>query len=105
MTNEAALTNEEWFKRVTIARDSTIPEEITSLADSDDFLILGILAKNVNTPAEVLTKLAEDGHDNIRYRVLQNPNTPEAVKLWLKMGGYAGLTLAEFIKATQQGTE
>ena len=55
------------------------------------------VAGNTHTPAESLIKLAECGPNYIKNVVAKNPNTPEIVKLWLNNGGYAGLTLVEFI--------
>ena len=37
------------------------------------------LAKNLNTPKEILTKLSTDENSDVRYRVAENPNTPKEV--------------------------
>ena len=41
------------------------------------------LAQNPNTSSQTLEKLANDKDGVVRYRVAQNPNTPEHVKIYL----------------------
>jgi hypothetical protein len=59
-------------------------------------------AKDPTTPVEKLVILAEDLAWYVRRAVAENPSTPEAVKLWMKLqerGGYAGMSLKEFMKS------
>jgi hypothetical protein len=60
------------------------------------------VARNPSAPVETLEFLAICEDSGIRHWVSENPNTPEIVKLWLKMGGYAGMSLAEFMAATRE---
>ena len=42
------------------------------------------VARNPNTPKEVLVLLATDENSYVRWRVAQNPNTPEETILLIK---------------------
>jgi len=75
---------------------STSPEVLDKLAKDNDGYTRWCVAQNTNAPAEALAKLAED--KCLREAAIENPNCPAAVHLWLKMGGFAGMTLAEFVE-------
>jgi hypothetical protein len=86
----------DWWRRYELATQSPQGEILNNLADDVDIDIRHRVARNLNTPAKTLTKLAKEKNEVIRRAVANNPNTPEAVKLWLKTS-YAGMSLAEFM--------
>lgn len=53
-------------------------------------------------PAQ-LTSLATCRSYVIRQAVFDNPNTPPAVRLWLRIG-YGEMSLQDFLKAVDSGT-
>jgi hypothetical protein len=111
-----------------IAADpNTSPEELASLAKHANWLVVAevawnksatsdtlrmiyrpgthvqirrAVAYNRNTPNDILAKMAEDTDGTVRLFVSMNTSTPEAVRLWLKGDGYAGMSLAEFMDNT-----
>jgi hypothetical protein len=81
------------------AKDPHTPAEVlTKLATNTGWNIRRCVSQNPNTPAQALIILAEDDCEDIRFWVNKHPNCPAAVRLWFKMEGFAGLTLAEFVE-------
>jgi len=66
--------------------------------------IRAAVARHPNTSVETLITLVNGVVDiqYIREAVSNNPKCPEAVRLWLKSDGYAGMSLADFLMATQE---
>jgi hypothetical protein len=56
------------------------------------YQLLAISAKN--------SCLGEEKAMRILNEIYDNPSTPEIIKIWIKIGGYADMTLAEFIEKT-----
>ena len=52
------------------------PEMIEELTKDKDWRTRATVAKNPNTPVDILMRLAEDEDGNVRYEVAYNPNTP-----------------------------
>jgi hypothetical protein len=77
---------------------STPTRVLAELAKDTSWNVRYMVAKNFKTSAEVLVELANDKDADVRRAVLANPNCHEAVKMWAKNGGFAGLTPMEFIK-------
>jgi hypothetical protein len=83
--------------------NSRMPAEVLAeIVTSDNPGIKHAIARHPNASAEVLIKLTEDKSVDVVHWVVRNPNCPVALKMWLKAGGYAGMTLAEFIAGTQE---
>jgi hypothetical protein len=92
--------NEEnlYTSRIRATRHDTTPEELAELAESEDYLVRRRVAQNPNTSVETLIRLIEDKDDSVHMWARSNKNTPEIVRTWLDNGGFAGMTLAEFIE-------
>ena len=66
--------------RIEVARNENTPVEVLMiLAKDEDGDVREGLAKNKNTPPEILSILAKDPQSDIRAYVAFNPNTPENV--------------------------
>lgn len=94
-----------------VAKNHNTPAEaLAKLANTEDPGVQYAIATNPNTSAETLTYIVNNILINniysstTRYLISEHPNCPEAVRLWLKSEGYAGMSLAEFIVATTQET-
>ncbi len=93
------------------AMNRSMPAEVLiELATDKHFGIRYAVSQNPSAPVEALVKIIESipateliHTPAIQRKVAENPNCPEAVKMWLKAYGYAGMTLAEFIMATHNG--
>ena len=48
-------------------------------------MFVGGVAFNPNTPPEALEHLANDEYSYVRWRVANNPNTPQYIKDYLKI--------------------
>jgi hypothetical protein len=85
--------------RQRVARNPHTPAKaLVKLAEDEEMSVRYYVARNPHTPAKALVKLAEDkDNQNTRVYAADNPNCPKAVHLWLKIGGFAGMTLAEFV--------
>jgi hypothetical protein len=55
--------------------------------------------------AKDLIRIAENGDKYAKEWVIRHPRCPEAVKLWVKLGEYAGLTLTEFLEKIDKETK
>jgi len=63
--------------KLLVAKNPNTPIEIlTGLAQDQDKWVRQEVAKNPNTPTETLTKLAQDQNMWVRREVVWNPNTP-----------------------------
>jgi Leucine rich repeat variant len=81
---------------------NTTAETLSVLAEDKTSTVRYWVANHMDTPVEALIKLVEDQDQDVRITAGYHPNLPEVVKAWLKMDGFAGMTLAEFIRATQE---
>jgi hypothetical protein len=68
---------------------------------TNDWSIREKLAMNRRTPIPALIHMAKLKDSILIDMLINNPNTPELVKLWLKNPDFAGLTLDEFLKNAQ----
>jgi len=64
---------------------NVLPETLTFLAtDEEEYRVKVLVAKNPRTPAQTLTKLAQDStyysHTTLRQAIIANPNTPPEAK-------------------------
>jgi hypothetical protein len=85
-----------------LAQDVNTPKEtLELLAKTSTTIVRSWVANNLSTPVSTLIKLAEDANPAIQQEAVNNPNTPEAVKLWFKSGGFADMTLLEFLKGVE----
>ena len=72
-----------------LARDPNTPATaLEKLAEDEVFWVRYWVAKNPNTPATALEKLADDDDYSVRYRVARHPNTPERIKNYLIAKNY-----------------
>jgi hypothetical protein len=73
------------------------------MIDACDLYSKCILAQDPNISIEVILRITENSyktensHKLVRQFLAKNPSTPKEVKIWLN-GGYAGLTLSEFLE-------
>jgi hypothetical protein len=96
--HEELIRDERWDIRATVASNRTTTSRILDILANDNVTNVRYqVASNPSTSVNTLIKLAEDPEPQIREIVIRRSDMPEAVKLWVKMGGYAGMTLAEFI--------
>ena len=56
------------------AHNSNDPQVLKELASNVSSKIRRIVARNHNTPTEILNKLANDAVQNVSFMALQNPN-------------------------------
>jgi hypothetical protein len=117
------------IKHCTLRNPNMSAEILAKSANSTDWYIRGLAANNPSTPAKILTKLSGDDISNVRYCAARNPNLPmesllrlvedndyyvrqvavmhqncpEAAKIWVSKGGFAGLTLKEFVEKMDHG--
>lgn len=95
--------------RYRVAGNPHTPRHIMAkLAQDPDSNVRWRLAYNYWTPPDILTAVADScmslpdlcmsSEKPIRRRLIDNPNTPEPVKIWLRNDGYAGLPLREFLE-------
>jgi len=103
-------TSKDWNVRKGVVYNINTPVNILiERADDIDIDVRVGVAWNINTPVTALIKLVDDVDvaplDDLLVRngVLKNPNCPEAVKIWFRMGGFAGMTLAEFVEKVNNG--
>ena len=76
-TDLTKLTIQE---RKDLARNpNTPPEILTILARDENLNVRWRVARNPNTPPEILTILAQDKDEYVRWNVAQNPNTPPEI--------------------------
>jgi hypothetical protein len=93
-------TDFTWTIRYEVAINPTTPVDILDqLAEDYECQVVCGVASNPSTPVKILVKMAIGCQARHLHEVLiRNPNTPEAVKLWVKNGGsFAGMTLVEFM--------
>ena len=61
-----------------LARNPNTPPEILArLANDNDYYVIQYVAGNPNTPPETLERLANDEDYGVLYCVAENPNTPQ----------------------------
>jgi hypothetical protein len=71
------------FLKSSLGYKEISPELLHTLSREKDENIRGAVAKNPNTPREVLTALSGDSWDYVRSFVARNPNTPPEVLIAL----------------------
>jgi hypothetical protein len=68
--------------RCEVAKNPNTPVEVLKeLAKDEDYRVRQEVARNPNTPAEVLKELAKDINYKVRREVARNPNTPGEILL------------------------
>jgi sulfur relay (sulfurtransferase) DsrC/TusE family protein len=104
------LSNDtDWEVRVTTLTNPNIPVHILNThAEEVNEGQYYYIATNIAAPVSVLIKLIENSDEfindeSIKFWVTQNPNCPEAVKIWVNNGGFADLPLAEFLEKVDNG--
>ena len=80
---------------------NTPPDVYETLAKSEIWGIRDMVAYASHTPPSLLTRLALDPQPEVIETIELNPNTPPAVKLWLRSDYRYSMTLEEFLKSTQ----
>ena len=66
--------------KIALAKNPNTPKEILTILSTDkDKIVRCWVAENLNTPKEVLTKLSTDKSWYVRCRVVDNPNTPKRI--------------------------
>lgn len=74
------LEEENNFMEWEIAKDINTPEDVLAiLAKNDDSEVRWSVAENLSTPQEVLKFLSTDRNENVRWIVSENPNTPQDI--------------------------
>ena len=64
------------YGKLNLLENNASPEMIEELAEDEDSYVRYEVAKNPNTPIDILTKLAEDENSDVRWGAIRNPNTP-----------------------------
>jgi hypothetical protein len=64
---------------------NTSAETLARLANDDDDSVRRGVAINPNTPPETLERLANDEKWSVRYYVTRNPNTPQYIRQYIKI--------------------
>jgi hypothetical protein len=67
---------------------NTPPELLEVLATDEDWEVRYWVATNPNTPPEALKVLATDKYGNVRYCVAKNPNSTELMRRLVLMKNY-----------------
>ncbi len=71
------ILNSDCDVRVSVARNPNTPADVlTELAKDSHSVVRKNAAGNPNMPADVLTELAKDSYCDVRISVAGNPNTP-----------------------------
>jgi len=80
------------------------PNELRSLVQHKDPYVRWAIVYNRTSPSDALAALAGDEDLDVKGmeldRLLNHPNTPPLVKIWLR-GGYGEMSLEQFLKAAQ----
>lgn len=72
--------NDNWEDRQSVAKNPNTPKEVLEkLADDKSEVVRYAVAKNPSTPKEVLEKLTNDDDWNVRDLVARNSSTPKEV--------------------------
>ena len=78
-----------------LAKNPNTPVDIlTTLAGDEDFNVRRGAAKNPNTPVDILTRLAKDDHDYVRWGVAENPKAPADILTTLAEDEHGNTRLA-----------
>ena len=74
-------------KKIQLAKNPNTPVEVlAALAKDEDYYVRYGVARNPNSPVGVLAELAKDEYSYIRYWVADNPNSPiEALAVLLSV--------------------
>jgi 3-methyladenine DNA glycosylase AlkC len=93
---------DEWLEAKKLHNNETIkyitnPKKLEELAKSESSIVKCSVAKNPNTPIEVLELLTKDKNMYVKCSVAKNPNTPiEVLKLLAKdKNGHVRCTVAK----------
>lgn len=79
---------------------NTTPATLAELSNDQYVWTRDRDARRRTTPTEVLVKLAQDHRLEVRQGVAANPRIPPAIKMWLQAEQYGGMTLREFLEAS-----
>ena len=75
---QLAFDENEWYMRRHLAKNPNTPADVLAqLANRADFETKYSLAENPNTPADILAQLANDKDKDVRKASANNPNTPK----------------------------
>ena len=67
------ILNSDWEVRAKVAKNPNTPADVlTELAKDSDWEVRAKVAENPNTPADVLMKLAESGNSVVRKNAAKN---------------------------------
>jgi hypothetical protein len=70
---------------IIMAKDpNTPPEVLRDLSKIFEYIIRGFVAQNPSTPTDVLKKLAEDDLSHVRYCIMRNSNATEDIIMLAK---------------------
>jgi len=96
--NELA-EDKDWEVRASAVRNPKISiNALLKFSKQEDEGLHYYIAANPSTTAEVLINLAQHKNSDTLYWIARNPNCPEAMRLWIDNGGFAGLSLTEFLE-------
>ena len=80
MSASKRITMSSAYTRLKLAQNpNTPPEILTILARDEDEDVRWRVAHNPNTPPEILTHLARDKDGDVRYYVERNPNATREI--------------------------
>lgn len=100
---ELAQDDDEYIRYLVALNHNATLEIFNILIKDESENVRWAITQNQSTPIEILVKLAEDTSEYVLVSLVDNPKLPAAVKLWLDRGGYAGMTLAEFVEKVDNG--
>ena len=74
------ILNSDCDVRCLVARDPNTPVDVlTELAKDSDWYIRCLVARNPSTPVDVLTELAKDSDCDVRRNAARNPKLKEVL--------------------------
>lgn len=78
----------ERFRRSAAGDPNTSPTILTQLADDSSNAVRWLLARNPSTPLTALKKLLDDPSYEVRLLAMGNPNLPDAYKMYVNLDKY-----------------
>jgi hypothetical protein len=95
--------DDDWYVRREVALNLRTPADtLAKLAEEPFWSIRWAVAQNLNADLSTLIKLAEEADEDMNAALLSNPSIPESMKLYIIKGGYADLSIREFMTATRE---
>ena len=77
---QLALGTLTYEMKCKVAKNSNTPKEVLTILSTDEYWgVRWDIACSHNTPVEVLTKLATDGDWGVRWCIADNINTPKEI--------------------------